>query len=38
VAKWGASDAVFVDGREVRSGPPPTYEKMRAIIAKRIKA
>jgi len=38
VAKWGVSDAVFVDGREVRSGPPPTYEKMRAIIAKRIKA
>ena len=36
VAKWGASDAVFVDGREVRSGPPPTYEKMRAIIAKRL--
>jgi GNAT superfamily N-acetyltransferase len=38
VAKWGISDAVFVDGREVRSGPPPSFEKIRSIIAKRINA
>jgi GNAT superfamily N-acetyltransferase len=37
VEKWGISDAVFVDGREVRSGPPPSYEKIRSVIARRIK-
>jgi GNAT superfamily N-acetyltransferase len=37
VAKWGVSDAVYVDGREVRSGPPPRYEKIRSIIAKRVR-
>jgi hypothetical protein len=30
--------ALFVDGKEVRTGPPPSYEKIRAILAKRVKA
>lgn len=34
-ASWGFSDALFVDGKAVRTGPPPSYEKIRAIIAKR---
>ena len=33
--RWGQTDAVFVDGKSVRNGPPPSYEKIRAIIAKR---
>jgi hypothetical protein len=37
VAKWGISDALFVDGKVVRTGPPPSYEKIRSIIAKRAK-
>jgi len=34
--KWGISDALFIDGKQVRTGPPPTYEKIRNIIAKRV--
>jgi GNAT superfamily N-acetyltransferase len=37
VAEWGRSDELFIDGRQVRNGPPPTYEKIRAIIAKRVR-
>jgi GNAT superfamily N-acetyltransferase len=37
VAKWGASDALFVDGKVVRTGPPPSYERIRSIIAKRMR-
>jgi len=33
--EWGASDALFVDGRQVRTGPPPRYEKVRNLIARR---
>ena len=35
--EWGMTDALFVDGREVRNGPPPKYEKIRKKIARRIK-
>jgi N-acetylglutamate synthase-like GNAT family acetyltransferase len=34
---WGLSDAFFVDGREIWTGPPPSYEKLHRIIEKRIK-
>ena len=37
VEEWGISDALFVDGREVRTGPPPSYEKIRKLIAKRVR-
>ncbi len=35
--EWGISDALFVDGKEVRSGPPPSYEKIKRIIEKRVR-
>ncbi len=35
--EWGISDALFVDGKEVRTGPPPSYARVRAIIAKRLR-
>ena len=35
--EWGISDALFIDGKQVRTGPPPTYEKIRKIIAGRVK-
>jgi GNAT superfamily N-acetyltransferase len=35
--EWGMSDALFVDGKEVRNGPPPKYEKIRKRIAKKLK-
>ena len=37
VEEWGISDALFIDGREVRTGPPPSYEKLRRLIAKRVR-
>ena len=33
----GIADGVFINGKEVRSGPPPSYEKIRKKIAKKIK-
>jgi GNAT superfamily N-acetyltransferase len=36
VAEWGVSDAVFVDGKNLQKGPPPSYEKVRKAIAKRM--
>jgi len=35
--EWGEPDAVFIDGKGLRMGPPPTYEKIRKTIAKRVK-
>jgi GNAT superfamily N-acetyltransferase len=35
--EWGISDALFIDGREVRNGPPPKYEKIKKKIAKKLK-
>ncbi len=34
---WGISDALFIDGKRVRTGPPPSYEKIRKKIAGRVK-
>ncbi len=36
-AEWGRSDGLFIDGKEVRSGPPPKYETIRRLIEKRVK-
>jgi len=35
--EWGIADALFIDDRQVRTGPPPSYEKIRKLIAKRVK-
>lgn len=35
--EWGISDALYVDGKEVRTGPPPSYESIRATIEKRAR-
>ena len=36
IAAWGFSDAVLIDGKAISTGPPPTYEKLRSRIAKRV--
>jgi GNAT superfamily N-acetyltransferase len=33
----GHSDALFIDGKEIRTGPPPSYEKLRKLIERRVK-
>jgi len=35
--EWGIADALFIDGKQVRTGPPPSYEKINKLIAKRVK-
>lgn len=35
--EWGIADALFIDDRQVRNGPPPSYEKIKKLIAKRVK-
>jgi GNAT superfamily N-acetyltransferase len=37
VAEWGFADGLFVDGKAVRTGPPPTYEKLRKLLEKRVR-
>ena len=36
-ARWGISDALYVNNKQVRTGPPPSYEKIHKIVAKRVR-
>jgi N-acetylglutamate synthase-like GNAT family acetyltransferase len=35
--EWGISDAIYIDGKELWTGPAPSVESIRKKIAKRIK-
>ena len=35
--EWGISDALFVDKKEIWTGPPPSYDKIRKIIARQVR-
>ena len=35
--EWGIADALFIDDKQVRTGPPPSYGKIKKFIAKRVK-
>ena len=35
--EWGISDALFIDGKQVWTGPPLSIDKIRKKIAKRVK-
>jgi GNAT superfamily N-acetyltransferase len=35
--EWGASDALFIDGREIRTGPPPSYEALRKTMERNLR-
>jgi len=35
--EWGLVDALFIDNKQVRTGPPPSYKKIRKLIAKRVR-
>ncbi len=34
---WGETDALFVDRRRVRTGPPPSQQKLDALVARRVR-
>jgi GNAT superfamily N-acetyltransferase len=35
--KWKISDALFINKKEVNTGPPPAYEKIRKMIEKEVR-
>lgn len=37
ISEWGIVDGVYIDGKKIRSGTPPSYDKIRTTIAKRVK-
>lgn len=34
--EWGTSDALYIDGKEIQTGPPPATAKLRKIVAKSV--
>lgn len=32
--RWGISDALFINRKQVRTGPPPSYDKIRKLITR----
>lgn len=37
VRNWGTSDMIYIDGKKVGMGPPPSREKIRKIIEKKVR-
>ncbi|MEI6873578.1 MAG: GNAT family N-acetyltransferase [Spirochaetota bacterium] len=35
--EYGVADGLFMDGKAIRTGPPPSYEKLRKAVEKRIR-
>jgi len=35
--EWGIADGLFIDGRQMRTGPPASYKKIRRTIARRAR-
>ncbi len=38
INEWGIIDGIFIDGKEITTGPPQSYEKIRKRIRRRIAA
>jgi GNAT superfamily N-acetyltransferase len=37
LAEWGIADGIFIDDKAVAFGPPPTYDKLRKTLQKKLK-
>jgi hypothetical protein len=35
--EWGIMEGLYIDGKEVNTGPPPSYEKILRIIEKKAR-
>jgi GNAT superfamily N-acetyltransferase len=35
-SEWGIADALFIDGKEIENGPPPSYEDIKNKIAEQV--
>lgn len=38
IAEWGTSDALFIGRKPMRTGPPPSFRKIKNKIAKRVRS
>jgi len=36
IEEWGQMDALFLDGKPIRTGPPPSQEKLVKLVARRV--
>ncbi len=34
--EWGISDALFINKRHMRTGPPPSYQRIKKVITKQV--
>ncbi len=34
---WGIADAIFIDDKKINTGPPPSYDRLRKILKKKMK-
>lgn len=37
IEKWGLMDGLFIDNKSIRMGPPPSYERIRKNVARKVK-
>ncbi len=37
LSEWGITDGLFIDGKLIQHGPPLSYEKIKSLIAKRVR-
>ena len=37
INEWGISDGLFINGKKIKRGPPPSYKKIRKKIEKKVK-
>ena len=35
--EWGISDAIFINEKQISTGPPPSYKKIRGLIEKKVR-
>jgi GNAT superfamily N-acetyltransferase len=35
--EWGLSDAIFIDAKVVNTGPPPSYDKLKKMVRRKLK-
>lgn len=35
--EYGMADGLFIDGKQVRTGPPPSYEKITKLVSRRVR-
>ena len=34
--EWGISDAIFINDRQINTGPPPSYKKLQKLLKKKV--